>query len=117
MWFNFGFSISSKCFLEAGEPKSDFHTFYEDMQKSVDDSYAYLDSLVDELAPRLLKIEEILFQSRSLKRSEMSQYYHHWEQKVYEIIVTLVKKNLLSYQEKLRGIDTGFVNQCDIVLQ
>ncbi len=47
--------------------------------------------------PCIVKIEELLFQTRSRKAKEMRAYYAYWEHQLYCAVVSMVVRNLDVY--------------------
>jgi hypothetical protein len=51
--------------------------------------------------PCIVKIEELLFESRSRRSRMMRAYYVHWEGQLYCAVVAMVLRNLDVYMELL----------------
>lgn len=65
-------------------------------------------SVYDDISPNLLKVEEILFQSRTMRAPAMSNYYQHWEEACYKALVTMVLANLDKYVDLLERDEPSF---------
>jgi hypothetical protein len=53
------------------------------------------------MTPALVKIEELLFGTRSLRAGFMRNYYSCWEKRLYDAVVNVVLVNLDAYVEML----------------
>ena len=101
-------SFCRDCVGQKEHDNTDFHAFFEKFTANIRENYQKINCLTEELAPRLLKIEEVLFHSRTLKCQKMEQYYNFWERKLYDAVVGLVQVNLEVYKDLLLGKDIGF---------
>lgn len=75
----------------------DFSTFHLRLSTVLKDEYAKILSLQDEMSPCLLKIEEFLFGTRTLRCPFMADYYKHWESELYSAVVKMTVSSLDTY--------------------
>jgi len=46
----------------------------------------------------LKQIEESIFETSTMKREEMKEYYYYWETRVYNALIKMVLRALLTYK-------------------
>jgi len=46
----------------------------------------------------LKQIEESIFETSTMKREEMKEYYYYWERRVYNALIKMVLRALLTYK-------------------
>ena len=87
------------------ETTPDFNTFHLELKSTLECEYSKLLSIQDKMSPCLLKIEEFLFGTRTLRSKPMSSYYKFWEQQLYLAVVKMTLANLEAYLTVLNGDD------------
>ena len=80
---------------------TDFKSFHTGLQSRIEQQYYRVLSQTEVLTPCMVKIEELLFGSRSRKAPKMASYYRHWEDELYRAAVSLVLGNLEDYSQML----------------
>ena len=61
-----------------------------------------MSNVAEAMAPSLVKIEDLLFGTRSRQSPSMSHYYSYWENQLYCAVVSMVLRNIDQYTTMLK---------------
>ena len=82
---------------------ADFATFHRKMMKSISDEFSSLITSAEHMLPCLVKIEEILFGTRTMRAELMASYYSFWESQLFDAAVKMILHNLEYFLKMING--------------
>lgn len=99
----------------------DFAAFHKHMMRSVQEEYSRLVAAAEHLTPSLVKIEEILFGTRTMQAEPMASYYAFWEKQLFQATVAMILDNLEDFSHLVSGSKPFFsvrtvLNNVDVTL-
>ena len=75
----------------------DFKIFHSSLQSTLNKRVSVILEVTEVMTPCMVKIEELLFASRTRRAPQMQSYYDFWEEELYKAVVTMVLSNLDDY--------------------
>ena len=76
--------------------------YFEHIEKERSKDFEILARKYRAIGPLLTKMEGLVVHTNSGRSAKLSQYYAHWERKVYDALAKLILNNLKRFEKALR---------------